>query len=452
LLRVTLAAGSAADTFHRGGDAMRRYVAYAAGAGALGGSIRLAEEDEEEEDEKSAARSPASAARAVFTASTSAALSDESRRAIIAVLPLMRPEETAELAASASGLGLGSGAAEIRVAALLSSLGKASRARGAAEARQSLLERLLREGLEAGTVRPQWAIAATVGFENASAAAVALASVGDWLAATKHRLRAVDDAFGKDRADSAVQAALASTLADYASRAETVAVRASALAAVARAWRARGLSREALETLLLADADAVGAEALAALLRAGKGDASDASGGDDCVAIQQTVRSDAFPFSASFALEVASLRVRAAARGDDGDEGGASETEELLSAAGEDGPGSRNKTRETESSRWSKARAALCADEAVSTAAYFSAQELFAAPEMRRDEDGVAFTCGHVVCDTSLRASAAALADAWRDAGCPMSGDLVAAEYAKRRVALACPTCVGAAARDAFEA
>jgi hypothetical protein len=33
-----------------------------------------------------------------------------------------------------------------------------------------------------------------------------------------------------------------------------------------------------------------------------------------------------------------------------------------------------------------------------------------------------------------------------------MSGDLVAAEYAKRRVALACPTCVGAAARDAFEA
>jgi hypothetical protein len=320
-----------------------------------------------------------------------------------------------------------------------------------AEARQSLLERLLREGLEAGTVRPQWAIAATVGFENASAAAVALASVGDWLAATKHRLRAVDDAFGKDRADSAVQAALASTLADYASRAETVAVRASALAAVARAWRARGLSREALETLLLADADAVGAEALAALLRAGKGDASDASGGDDCVAIQQTVRSDAFPFSASFALEVASLRVCAAARGDDGDEGGASETEELLSAAGEDGPGSRNKTRETESSRWSKARAALCADEAVSAAAYFSARE-FAAPEMRRDEDGVAFTCGHVVCDTSLRASAAALADAWRDAGCPMSGDLVAAEYAKRRVALACPTCVGAAARDAFEA
>ena len=44
--------------------------------------------------------------------------------------------------------------------------------------------------------------------------------------------------------------------------------------------------------------------------------------------------------------------------------------------------------------------------------------------------------------------SAAALADAWRDAGCPMSGHLVAAEYAKRRVALACPACVGAAARE----
>ena len=460
-LRVTLAAGSAADTFHRGGEALRRYVAYAAGAGALGDSIRLAEEDEEEEEEQSAARSPSSAARAVFSASATARFfgspgsrsssSDESRRAIVAVLPLMRPEETADLAASASGLGLGSGAAEIRVAALLSSLGKASRdTAGATEARQSLLERLLREGLEAGTVRPQWAIAATVGFENASAAAVALASVGDWLAATKHRLRAVDEkiAFGKDRADSAVEAALASTLADYASRAETVTARVSALAAVARAWHARGLSREALETLLLADADAVGAEALAALLRAGKGDAGDASDGDEGIAIPATVRPDAFPFSASFALEVASLRVRAASRGDDGDEGGASETEDA-SAAGEDGTGSRN--RETESSRWSRARAALCADEAASAAAYFSARE-FAPRDMRRDEDGVAFTCGHVVLDTSLRASAAALADAWRDAGCPMSGDLVAAEYAKRRVALACPTCVGAAARAAFEA
>ena len=29
-----------------------------------------------------------------------------------------------------------------------------------------------------------------------------------------------------------------------------------------------------------------------------------------------------------------------------------------------------------------------------------------------------------------------------------MSGHLVAAEYAKRRVALACPACVGAAARE----
>ena len=140
--------------------------------------------------------------------------------------------------------------------------------------------------------------------------------------------------------------------------------------------------------------------------------------------------------------------MRAASRGDDGDEGGASETEDA-SAAGEDGTGSRN--RETESSRWSRARAALCADEAASAAAYFSARE-FAPRDMRRDEDGVAFTCGHVVSDTLLRASAAALADAWRDAGCPMSGDLVAAEYAKRRVALACPTCVGAAARAAFEA
>ena len=457
-IRVMLAAGSAADTLHRGGEALRRFVAYAPPTGGLGGPLE--EEEEDDEEAEGAARSPAAAARAVAAAARARGgsrsepwgrRSDSS--AIVAVLPLMRTEEIAELAASASG----SGAAEIRVAALLSLA--ARRGGGAAEARWRL-ERELRQGLAAGTVRPGWAIAATTGFDNPSAAAIALASAGDWVAATRHRLRAVEDAFpadaGPERSEasaSSAQAALASTLAEYASRAATAAARASALAAVARAWRARGLSGEALESLLLADTDAVGAEALAALLR-GEGatrgdvgverrDASDAPRADDGRngTGTGTARSDPFPFSASFALRVASLRVRVAsraaaradARDDARDDDGASWTEHA-SAAGKDENGSR----------WSRVRRALCADEAKATAVYFSAH---VAREMHPDEDGVAFTCGHVVSDAALRASAAALAEAWRDEGCPMSGDLVAAEYAKRRIALACPACVGAAVR-----
>ena len=126
-----------------------------------------------------------------------------------------------------------------------------------------------------------------------------------------------------------------------------------------------------------------------------------------------------------------SAPARADARDDARDDDGASWTEHA-SAAGKDENGSR----------WSRVRRALCADEAKATAVYFSAH---VAREMHPDEDGVAFTCGHVVSDAALRASAAALAEAWRDEGCPMSGDLVAAEYAKRRIALACPACVGAA-------
>ena len=463
-LRATLAAASAADTFQRGGEALRRFVEYAAPT-----KFSDSLEEEEEEDDEGAARSPASAARAVAAAAAGGsaveggaalfgperdARSDSS--AIIAVLPLMRPEETAALAASASG----PGAAETRVAARLSLAASARGRAGAAEA-QRRLERTLCEGLRAGTVRPQWAIAATIGFDNSGAAAVALASAGDWLAATRRRLRAVEDAFpanASEASESAIQEALASTLSEYASRAETTAARAAALAAVARAWRARGLSREALETLLLADADAVGAEALAALLRgegaagargAETGDASDASSAREGTGTETgtgTVRSDLVSFSASFALEVASLRVRVAARDGAGDDDGASETEDASAAGDDDNENAKTRNRETEASRWSRARRALCADEATAAAVYFSAYEV--RREVRRDEDGVAFTCGHVASDASLRASAAALADAWRDAGCPMSGHLVAAEYAKRRVALACPACVGAAARE----
>ena len=62
-LRATLAAASAADTFQRGGEALRRFVEYAA-------PTKFSDllEEEEEEDDEGAARSPASAARAVAAA------------------------------------------------------------------------------------------------------------------------------------------------------------------------------------------------------------------------------------------------------------------------------------------------------------------------------------------------------------------------------------------------
>ena len=56
---------------------------------------------------------------------------------------------------------------------------------------------------------------------------VALASAGDWLAATRRRLRAVEDAFpanaaeASEASESAIQEALASTLSEYASRITT---------------------------------------------------------------------------------------------------------------------------------------------------------------------------------------------------------------------------------------
>ena len=100
-----------------------------------------------------------------------------------------------------------------------------------------------------------------------------------------------------------------------------------------------------------------------------------------------------------------------------GDDDGASETEDASAAGDDDNENAKTRNRETEASRWSRARRALCADEATAAAVYFSAYEV--RREVRRDEDGVAFTCGHVASDASLRASAAALADAWRAAGVP---------------------------------
>ena len=55
-LRATLAAASAADTFQRGGEALRRFVEYAAPT-----KFSDSLEEEEEEDDEGAARSPASA-------------------------------------------------------------------------------------------------------------------------------------------------------------------------------------------------------------------------------------------------------------------------------------------------------------------------------------------------------------------------------------------------------
>ena len=303
----------------------------------------------------------------------------------------MRPEETAALAASASARRGGDPRRRAPVAGC--ERARPSRRGGGAAAP----ERTLCEGLRAGTVRPQWAMRRP----SASTTRRRRRRAGerrDWLAATRRRLRVVEDAVpGKRLRGLRVRhpGGAASTLSEYASRAETTAARAAALAAVralARAWP----EPRALETLLLADADAVGAEASprCCAARARRGARREKRATLRRVERPRrnrnrtgtgTVRSDLVSFSASFALEVASLRVRAAARDGAGDDDGASETEDASAPATTTTKTRKTRNRETEASRWSRARRALCAT--VTAAAVYSAYEV--RREVRRDEDGV---------------------------------------------------------------
>jgi len=531
-LRVALAAGSAADTFHNGGQALRQFVEYSSPGGGAGGS-RGEEDDFFDDDDldESAARSPCAAARAVaygaLVPHASGDISFDCAGAVVAVLPLMRPEEVVSLAAVAGqaigpsrandALATGAGAAEIRVAALLCLVANTSSSsrdtRGISPAgdtastrgykkdlryltHQRDLEETLREGLRHQKIRPQWAVAAALGWNNGSAAAVVLGCVGDWIGATRCRLRFVDDAIpssnhtrnARDQ-DAETETELVATLALYATRAETATTRAAAIGAVCVAWRARCLSATRLETVLLTELDLVGTEALTLLLRHDRAARRRAAFGEsECgardAADDAATNHENKPawFSASFALAVALLRVEAASR----DAGhGVREDFNGVPLTGDtkhdhdDARMSASTRKESDESRWSRARAALCADAGQSTCIRWHAAPVVAAaegeslepPESPGQEsetpgplglptpspkasgkvtDACVFSCGHVLPVERLAFAAAAFAGKLKRSGCPMSSELVAAEYALNQCALACPDCVSRAVHATY--
>jgi hypothetical protein len=507
-------------------------VEYSSPGGGAGGS-RGEEDDFFDDDDldESAARSPCAAARAVaygaLVPHASGDVSFDCSGAVVAVLPLMRPEEVVSLAAVAGqaigpsrandALATGAGAAEIRVAALLCLVANTSSSsrdtRGISPAgdtastrgykkdlryltHQRDLEETLREGLRHQKIRPQWAVAAALGWNNGSAAAVVLGCVGDWIGATRCRLRFVDDAIpssnhtrnARDQ-DAETETELVATLALYATRAETATTRAAAIGAVCVAWRARCLSATRLETVLLTELDLVGTEALTLLLRHDRAARRRAAFGEsECgardAADDAATNHENKPawFSASFALAVALLRVEAASR----DAGhGVREDFNGVPLTGDtkhdhdDARMSASTRKESDESRWSRARAALCADAGQSTCIRWHAAPVVAAaegeslepPESPGQEsetpgplglptpspkasgkvtDAWVFSCGHVLPVERLAFAAAAFAGKLKRSGCPMSSELVAAEYALNQCALACPDCVSRAVHATY--
>ena len=486
-LRVTLAAGSAVDAVHRGGETLRRFAGYAAVSSELGGPLAAEDADQEER----AARSPAAAARAVIAGAMRGARGKTSGdpSASIAVIPLMSSEETAFLAAAAARAMEKSEragdcappapsrrlAAEIRVAALLCLGGKGVSRDARRRAREQRdLETALREGLRLGTIHPRWAVAVTTGWNDANAAAVALGNAGDWLAATLVRLRAVaetfpsaappEDPLGAETRpsssdDDAVVSALASTLTEYAMHAATTRARASAIEAVSRAWLLRGLPLDKLETLLFTAADSDRAEALSAALRrrnpsarrnalarGSEGHSPSTGTGIEgpAATAAPTARGD-LRFSGSFALRVASLRVASlGAREPRGD------LQETQTQTQTQTHTQTHTQTQTETFGWSRLRSSLCADSDTSTRARYAAPGFLSTGSPRDGYAFYAFSCGHAISEPKLKESAAAFGDELRRAGCPMSGELVDAEYAMPRIALACPACASLAARAAY--
>ncbi|MDA9099446.1 hypothetical protein N9L76_11010, partial [bacterium] len=314
----------------------------------------------------------------------------------------------------------------------------------------------LRDGFRSGIIRPQWAVSAAMGWNNGSAAAVALGSVGDWLAATRCRLKAVDEVFPVPCRDASEENAIAShynrheaetelalTVSEYATRAGTAPARAAAIGAVAGVWRARLLSPSRLEGILLSDVDAVGAEALTLLLhrdrevrRRGVGESGPGTEtfartlGDP---VDDSDGEKKLGFSASFALAAASLRVKAASRDALGD---TKRDDDKIPTTRQDNDGSR----------WSRARAALTKDAGKSTCIRYAAPT----SSDKITENAMVFSCGHVVAAEQLAITAAAFARELTTAGCPMSGELVATEYAMNKCALACPKCASLAVHAAY--
>ena len=67
------------------------------------------------------------------------------------------------------------------------------------------------------------------------------------------------------------------------------------------------------------------------------------------------------------------------------------------------------------------------------------------APRSNPTVDSRVFSCGHAMSDARAEATATAFARGMTDAGMPMAGELVAADYALERCAMACPACASRA-------
>ena len=159
------------------------------------------------------------------------------------------------------------------------------------------------------------------------------------------------------------------------------------------------------------------------------------------------------PLSAKFALAIASLRVKASKR----------------SVQGEEDAGDARKA-------WRRIRAALAADGSVSSSIRYPAPVVAAvfdedveprspgpynlpvpsppaspasfrrvAPRRDPHVDSYVFSCGHRFTGERMAATTTALRGRMKDAGMPLVGELLAADYALDRCAVACPGCVSRA-------
>ena len=420
-LRAMLAAGLAAEVMHRGGDATAPLIDYATPPTGLGGLVEDGldggKDDVARFDFAAAAGStgPLGAALVALHSALedppgSPVASDDSEDAALAeargasaVLPLLtRADDLAALARGARRASLSSSgrnaAAEVRVAALLALI-DAKRSDGSSpdsrrEAQRSL-EAALGRGLRSGAVRVSWAARACSARANARAEAVVFSHAGEWLAATRSRLRAIASAPRTEACDARVEAELEAILSECAAKAEGAGARADAVAAVAGAWLERGFSLEALERLLIVT-----------VAGTDSGNLEEEGGGTSVEALLTLVRRRAFPFSARFALTVASLRV----------------------ASLEDSRAVAN--RVSARTAWTRVKSDV-------------AKGLDAASAIRhaRADARWVFSCGHALDAEAARTEPKELARRCEDAGMRVAGALAEAEYALAKVALACPRC-----------
>ena len=485
-LRAMFAAGLAAETIH--GDArLARLANYARPPSGLGGLIEdgtLASRGVEGD-----AASPLAAALSLAGAGDGGGdvshlkndtwrsmtfegvvrnARDVDSRAVASVVPMLDPRDAAALAARAISTRGASAAEEIRVAALLS-LAHAARENGDGDGdgetsrddsipdvsdvdAQDALEEALREGVRSGTVRAEWAASACAGWKNPRAEGVVFVAVGAWLPATRSALTHFEETNRRD--DTHAKLALERVLRERASRPDEVRERAAAVGLVADAWLRAGLPRDELERLLLSivagverardggPPDDVGLDALLALVARDRAATRRAAAEKKSVPAANASVSPRtkLRFSAGFVLAVSTLRA----------------------ASMEDARDAASSGNASASRLWFRIRGELAAPASLASSTSIRHDAPFAHPDdhestnpanlptpsppiYRPAVDARVFSCGHAMSDERVEATATAFARGMTDAGLPMAGKLVAAEYALERCAMACPSCASRA-------